>query len=262
MRKEIKTAFLAIGIILLLIAAACLALYFAWQGQIAEKERSTLLYVGIGCAVAAVVCVVISLCIKSQPQNKPPKSKEQPSLPSPAPSQQPARQYAQPSEQQYAQQTRQPEQQSMQQPPVDRLPQGAQPVPRQSPMLIHMGERQSTEEKFAEIAKMDKTQFVIYCARLFGLNGYSVKITPVLSNRSVDLVVEKGGETIAVGCVKSDRLLSEQDVRPVAEGSAFYNTSKSMVFTNMYFDKTAVAYAAAHNVALVDRTAVIQNYML
>ncbi len=128
--------------------------------------------------------------------------------------------------------------------------------------FVNMGQRQSVEEKFEQIALMDKTQFVIYCARLFGLNGYSVKITPVLSNRSVDLVVEKGGETIAVGCVKSDRLLSEQDVRPVAEGSAFYNTSKSMVFTNMYFDKTAVAYAAAHNVALVDRTAVIQNYML
>lgn len=128
--------------------------------------------------------------------------------------------------------------------------------------FVNMGQRQSVEEKFEQIAMMDKTQFVIYCARLFGLNGYSVKITPVLSNRSVDLVVEKGGETIAVGCVKSDRLLSEQDVRPVAEGSAFYNTSKSMVFTNMYFDKTAVAYAAAHNVALVDRTAVIQNYML
>ena len=128
--------------------------------------------------------------------------------------------------------------------------------------FVNMGQRQSVEEKFEQIALMDKTQFVIYCARLFGLNGYSVKITPVLSNRSVDLVVEKGGETIAVGCVKSDRLLSEQDVRPVAEGSAFYNTSKSMVFTNMYFDKTAVAYAAAHNVALVDRTVVIQNYML
>ena len=249
MRKEIKTAFLAIGIILLLIAAACLALYFAWQGQIAEKERSTLLYVGIGCAVAAVVCVVISLCIKSQPQNKPPKSKEQPSLPSPAPSQQPARQYAQPSEQQYAQQTRQPEQQSMQQPPVDRLPQGAQPVPRQSPMLIHMGERQSTEEKFAEIAKMDKTQFVVYAARLFGYRGYRVKFTPVIDNYDVDLLVEKMGVTIAVG------------VAPVAEGRRYYHASAVMVVTNSYFDRSALDYAKQNNLSLVDRNVLSQDFM-
>lgn len=261
MRKEIKTAFLAIGIILLLIAAACLALYFAWQGQIAEKERSTLLYVGIGCAVAAVVCVVISLCIKSQPQNKPPKSKEQPSLPSPAPSQQPVRQYAQPSEQQYAQQTRQPEQQSMQQPPVDRLPQGAQPVPRQSPMLIHMGERQSTEEKFAEIAKMDKTQFVVYAARLFGYRGYRVKFTPVIDNYDVDLLVEKMGVTIAVGCVLSDKVLSAQDVAPVAEGRRYYHASAVMVVTNSYFDRSALDYAKQNNLSLVDRNVLSQDFM-
>ena len=255
MRKEIKTAFLAIGIILLLIAAACLALYFAWQGQIAEKERSTLLYVGIGCAVAAVVCVVISLCIKSQPQNKPPKSKEQPSLPSPAPSQQPARQYAQPSEQQYAQQTAQQSRQS------EDLPQGAQPVPRQSPMLIHMGERQSTEEKFAEIAKMDKTQFVVYAARLFGYRGYRVKFTPVIDNYDVDLLVEKMGVTIAVGCVLSDKVLSAQDVAPVAEGRRYYHASAVMVVTNSYFDRSALDYAKQNNLSLVDRNVLSQDFM-
>lgn len=259
MRKEIKTAFLAIGIILLLIAAACLALYFAWQGQIAEKERSTLLYVGIGCAVSAVVCVVISLCIKSQPQNKPPKSKGQPSLPSVTSSQQSAQQpegqQAQPSEQQYAQQTAQQSRQ-----PED-LPQGAQPVPRQSPMLIHMGERQSTEEKFAEIAKMDKTQFVVYAARLFGYRGYRVKFTPVIDNYDVDLLVEKMGVTIAVGCVLSDKVLSAQDVAPVAEGRRYYHASAVMVVTNSYFDRSALDYAKQNNLSLVDRNVLSQDFM-
>lgn len=259
MRKEIKTAFLAIGIILLLIAAACLALYFVWQGQIAEKERSTLLYVGIGCAVAAVVCVVISLCIKSQPQNKPPKSKEQPFLPSATSSQQSAQQpegqQAQPSEQQYAQQRAQ---QTWQ--PED-LPQGAQPVPRQSPMLIHMGERQSTEEKFAEIAKMDKTQFVVYAARLFGYRGYRVKFTPVIDNYDVDLLVEKMGVTIAVGCVLSDKVLSAQDVAPVAEGRRYYHASAVMVVTNSYFDRSALDYAKQNNLSLVDRNVLSQDFM-
>lgn len=259
MRKEIKTAFLAIGIILLLIAAACLALYFAWQGQIAEKERSTLLYVGIGCAVSAVVCVVISLCIKSQPQNKPPKSKGHPSLPSATSSQQSAQQpegqQAQPSEQQYAQQTAQQSRQ-----PED-LPQGAQPVPRQSPMLIHMGERQSTEEKFAEIAKMDKTQFVVYAARLFGYRGYRVKFTPVIDNYDVDLLVEKMGVTIAVGCVLSDKVLSAQDVAPVAEGRRYYHASAVMVVTNSYFDRSALDYAKQNNLSLVDRNVLSQDFM-
>lgn len=259
MRKEIKTAFLAIGIILLLIAAACLALYFAWQGQIAEKERSTLLYVGIGCAVSAMVCVVISLCIKSQPQNKPPKSKGQPSLPSATSSQQSAQQpegqQAQPSEQQYAQQTAQQSRQP------ENLPQGAQPVPRQSPMLIHMGERQGTEEKFAEIAKMDKTQFVVYAARLFGYRGYRVKFTPVIDNYDVDLLVEKMGVTIAVGCVLSDKVLSAQDVAPVAEGRRYYHASAVMVVTNSYFDRSALDYAKQNNLSLVDRNVLSQDFM-
>lgn len=128
--------------------------------------------------------------------------------------------------------------------------------------FVNMGQRQSVEDKFEQIAKMDKTQFVIYCARLFGLNGYSVKLTPVLNNKSVDLVIEKSGETIAVGCINGSRLLSVADVKPVLTGSAFYRTNKCMIITNMYFDKEATYFAQSHNVALVDRTTIIKDYMM
>lgn len=128
--------------------------------------------------------------------------------------------------------------------------------------FVNMGQRQSVEDKFEQIAKMDKTQFVIYCARLFGLNGYSVKLTPVLNNKSVDLVIEKSGETIAVGCINGSRLLSVADVKPVLAGSAFYHTNKCMIITNMYFDKEATYFAQSHNVALVDRTTIIKDYMM
>ena len=136
------------------------------------------------------------------------------------------------------------------------------PTQQNTYKFVNMGQRQSVEDKFEQIAKMDKTQFVIYCARLFGLNGYSVKLTPVLNNKSVDLVIEKSGETIAVGCINGNRLLSVADVKPVLTGSAFYRTNKCMVITNMYFDKEATYFAQSHNVALVDRTTIIKDYMM
>lgn len=128
-------------------------------------------------------------------------------------------------------------------------------------MLIHMGERQSTEEKFAEIAKMDKTQFVVYAARLFGYRGYRVKFTPVIDNYDVDLLVEKMGVTIAVGCVLSDKVLSAQDVAPVAEGRRYYHASAVMVVTNSYFDRSALDYAKQNNLSLVDRNVLSQDFM-
>lgn len=127
--------------------------------------------------------------------------------------------------------------------------------------FVHMGDRQSMEEKFNEISKMDKTQFVIYVARLFSRRGYQVKFTPVVDNYNVDLLVEKMGVTIAVGCLIASKVLCESDIRCVYEGSARYAVSNVMALTNMYFDKTAVDFAKRQRMSLVDRNILAEDFM-
>ena len=127
--------------------------------------------------------------------------------------------------------------------------------------FVEMGSSQSLEEKFDQISKMDKTQFVIYVARLFSRKGYQVKLTPVFDNFGIDMLVEKMGVIIAVSCVLTSKILGEADVSPVVEGKTHYPANNAMVLTNMYFDRTAVDFAKAHKISLVDRVILSEDFM-
>lgn len=127
--------------------------------------------------------------------------------------------------------------------------------------FVNMGDHQTLEEKFNEIQKMDKTQFVIYVARLFSRKGYQVKFTPVLNNHDIDLLVEKMGVTIAVGCILSNKVLCEGDIHCVVEGSRYYHASNVMTLTNTYFDRTALEYAKRERMSLVDRNILAEDFM-
>lgn len=123
------------------------------------------------------------------------------------------------------------------------------------------GRVQSLDEKFEQIGKMGKSQFVVYMAKLFGLKGYKVSLAPVTNNHGIDMTVEKMGVLIAVGCVQSNKLLGEADVRKVEEGKQFYGADRAMVVTNQYFDRAASAYGQAHDTSLVDRTVMAEDFM-
>ena len=125
--------------------------------------------------------------------------------------------------------------------------------------FIVMGQYQTLDQKFAEIAKMDKTQFVIYVARLFSRKGYQVKLTPVIDNHDIDLLVEKSGITIAVGCILTHKVLC---IVCVKNGRSYYGVNNSMALTNMYFDRTALDYAKAEHMSLVDRNILAEEFMI
>lgn len=127
--------------------------------------------------------------------------------------------------------------------------------------FVNMGDKQTIDEKFDQIAKMDKTQFVVYVARLFSRKGYSVKLTPVMDNYCVDMVVEKNGTAIAVGVVLATRLLGRDDIAVVDQGRKHYPVNNAMVLTNIYFDTTAVEYAREHCMSLVDRNVLANEFM-
>lgn len=127
--------------------------------------------------------------------------------------------------------------------------------------IVTVGAYQTLEEKFDQISKMDKTQFVIYVARLFSRKGYQVKLTPVIDNHDIDLLVEKMGVTIAVGCLISSRILTKDDIVRVRDGRLYYNVNNCMALTNMYFDRTALEYAQVERISLVDRNLLADDFM-
>ncbi len=141
---------------------------------------------------------------------------------------------------------------------------GAQTVyvpAQEAPRLVTVGTYQTLDEKFAQIAKMDRTQFVIYVARLFSRKGYRVRLTPVLDNHDIDMLVEKNGVTIAVGCMLSDRVLHKEDIVRVRDGRYFYNVGNCMALTNMFFDRSALEYAQVERMSLVDRNVLADDFM-
>ena len=127
--------------------------------------------------------------------------------------------------------------------------------------FINMGSFQTLEEKFEQISKMDHTQFVIYVARLFSRKGYQVKLTPVVDNYGIDLIVEKMGVTIAVCCMLSNKVLCKEDITFVRKGRDYYYVQNCMTLTNSYFDRSALEYAREERMSLVDRNILAEDFM-
>lgn len=127
--------------------------------------------------------------------------------------------------------------------------------------FINMGRYQTLEDKFDQISKMDHTQFVIYVARLFSRKGYQVKLTPVVDNFDIDLVVEKMGVTIAVSCLLTNKVLCKEDITCVRGGKEHYHAQNCMALTNMYFDRSALEYAREEKMSLVDRNILAEDFM-
>lgn len=130
-----------------------------------------------------------------------------------------------------------------------------------APEFVNMGDKQPVDEKFAQIARMDKTQFVVYVARLFSRKGYAVKLSPVVDNYCVDMLVEKQGVVTAVGVTLTTSLLSKKDIECVREGRRHYPANNVMVLTNSYFEVAAVDYAKEQGVALVDHNILASQFM-
>lgn len=127
--------------------------------------------------------------------------------------------------------------------------------------FVTVGRKQSLEDKFEQIGKMGKTQFVIYMAKLFSLKGYEVQLTPVIDNNNIDMLVKRDGVTRVVGCLLANKVMCEEDITPVYNGRSFYTADGVMVVTNMYFDRTSLNFAKARKITLVDRNILAEQYM-
>ena len=221
---------LLVGILFIFVGggATGLSLMFGSTNPDNKSLFDIIMYVGIGVAVLGIILLISGIAVgKSGSKSKPQQS----------------------SEQAYIERV------------DDRLLEPTQVYQPESYEFVAVGRKQSTEEKFNEIGKMGKTQFVIYMCKLFSLKGYEVTYTPVAENNNIDLIVKRDGVTRAVGCLLANKVMCEEDVKPVYEGAAFYEVDGVAVVTNMYFDRTALGFAKSRKITLIDRTILIEQYM-
>lgn len=121
--------------------------------------------------------------------------------------------------------------------------------------------KQSLTEKLIELEKLDNMQFEHYMARLFALKGYEVKYTPIENDYGADLIITRGNEIVAVRCLLGKEILDKDAVEDAMESMKHYAVRKVMIVTNQMFTRDAIKFSRKKPVILVDRPALIEDYL-
>jgi len=121
--------------------------------------------------------------------------------------------------------------------------------------------KQSLTEKLIELEKLDNMQFEHYMARLFALKGYEVKYTPIENDYGADLIITRGNEIVAVRCLLGKDILDKDAVEAALESMKHYAVRKVMIVTNQMFTRDAIKFSRKNPVILVDRPALIEDYL-
>jgi len=121
--------------------------------------------------------------------------------------------------------------------------------------------KQPLNEKLAELEKLDDMQFEHYMARLFALKGYEVKYTPIENDFGADLIITRGNEIVAVRCKLGNSILGKDAVEEALESMKHYAVRKVMIVTTQMFSAEAIRFARKNPVVLVDRPALIEDYL-
>lgn len=121
--------------------------------------------------------------------------------------------------------------------------------------------KQPIGEKFAEIAKMDKSQFVFYIARLFALKGYGIRFTAVVDNFGIDLLLNRGEKIYGVACFLSQKAIPAEDVAYLQTIDNHYRTDGIFAVTNNFFERSALEIFKKSKITVVDKNVLSDEYM-
>lgn len=108
-----------------------------------------------------------------------------------------------------------------------------------------------------DIDEMTGTEFEVYLYYKFRKQGYRVKLTPVSGDYGADLVLKKKREKIVVQAKRYQRDVGIAAVQEVIGSIAYYEADRGLVVTNSFFTLNAINLAAANDILLWDRRALI-----
>ena len=109
--------------------------------------------------------------------------------------------------------------------------------------------------------KISSRQFEVLIAELFEKQGYQVELTPPTNDGGKDIIVRKGGQTCYVECKQHSN--SNVVGRPLLQklvGAMHGNSEKGFFVTTGTFAATALEYAKAANVELIDQNRLLKLF--
>lgn len=107
----------------------------------------------------------------------------------------------------------------------------------------------ASELEFRKICSLDGWEFEKYCAELFRLLGYSVKITKGSGDYGADLILDN---STSVQCKLYSNPVGLHALQEVYSSMAKYKTNRACVITNSTFTKQAIDYSRMANIELID----------
>lgn len=118
----------------------------------------------------------------------------------------------------------------------------------------HRKRKKYINSPMSKVDKMDGHEFEEYLMAHFQTLGYKCKnVGKNGHDFGVDLVISRGGDSIAVQAKRYSSHVGIKAVQEVVSGQGYYGTNKAMVVTNNEFTASARALADKCNVILWDR---------
>lgn len=118
-------------------------------------------------------------------------------------------------------------------------------------------EEKIRESGILQVDKMTGVQFEDYLRILYTSAGYQVKMTPASGDFGADLILEKGGNRIAVQAKRYKTSIGIKAVQEVASAKTHYKANEAWVVTNNKFTKAAETLAESTGVKLIGREQLI-----
>jgi len=98
-------------------------------------------------------------------------------------------------------------------------------------------------------------------ASFFERIGYKVSKTPVSGYEGLDLILEKNGSRIGVQCKRYIGKISVSAIQEAYAGKDMYDCDEALVVTNSLFTAPAKKMAEKLNVALWDRSTLVNELL-
>ncbi|BDB41320.1 MULTISPECIES: restriction endonuclease [Mycobacterium] len=110
------------------------------------------------------------------------------------------------------------------------------------------------------IDAMDGVEFEDYVATRLVRAGWEVRFTPPVGDYGVDLIAEKGDESVAVQCKRYGKPVGVAAVQQVVSGARLHGCARSIVVSNQEFTSAARKLAFTHRCQLIGR-GVLQSWV-
>jgi HJR/Mrr/RecB family endonuclease len=106
--------------------------------------------------------------------------------------------------------------------------------------------------RFAEVGAMSGAQFEVFVADLFRAMGRRATVMGRSGDQGVDVIVDHGGERVAVQCKNYKRRVGNKPVQEVYAGAKHHGCSRAWAVAPAGFTEGAKALAKSTGVSLFD----------